>query len=367
MLLVSITSMKNQAASARTIAEAYLKSSRLPDLSIFVLDRCHDDTEAILESVLSQSRLNYVLLKSTWEDSVFAAGRPRDFAINYVGSLGYVPDIFVFLDGDCSPSRDLFKEHETAHSVVFPYPCLVNSARMEEDIDGTMLCDPRLKNPYVLCPGKDVVTASDEHLYVGSSMVPSCIGANLSLNAKALELARSSNRSCLGESRVFAHVFDGQWGGEDPYLAATLFRLHALLVNIDPLKSHVIHHYHPTTHRTRNHVRILADALRVFNTSIVSNAVPCPATTETHVPKIIELASASLGLNSIECSRVLAGSGDFVYAGLKRHQVLRAQAMPSIPTPDLSKFGCLKSVVYETQLPKMRHDRTACLISGILR
>lgn len=365
MLLVSITSMKNQASSARTIAEAYLKSSRLPDLSIFVLDRCSDATEEILDSVLSHSRLNYVLLKSTWDDNIFAAGRPRDFAINHVRLMGMSPDIYVFLDGDCSPSRDLFREHENAHAVVFPYPCLVNSSRIEEDIDGTMLCDPRLKNPHVLCPGKDVVTISDENLYVGASMVPSCIGANLSMNSHALCLARETNQKCLGRSRVFAHVFDGQWGGEDPYLAATLFRLHSLLVNLDPLKAHVIHHYHPTTHRTRNHVRVLADALRVFNAAIVANTIQCPATTETSVPRIVELAASASGFNNTECSRVLAGSGDFVYAGLKRQQSMRTSPAP--PIIELSKFSTLIRVDYETQVTKTKHARTACVVSGILR
>lgn len=276
--LVSVTSMKNAEKTAKSIAEGYVRSSRLPDLSVFVLDRCVDATRNELESVLVESGLRYVLLDSVWTDTDFAAGRPRDFAVSEtLKTLLPNADVFVFLDGDCRPSQDLFGEHERAHAAVFPYPCLVNSIRVEEDVDGSLIPDPRLSNTHMFRSGADVVIACDEHLYSGVNP-PCCIGANISLSRSAIEAALVINTELFNSNRVFAPVFDGQWGGEDPFLATTLFRAGALIVGIDPRRSHVLHHWHPTQHRTNDHVRILSRALQEFKSTINSGKLVVDAT-----------------------------------------------------------------------------------------
>ena len=274
MKLVSITSMRNNSKKAKRIAEGYVATSRKPDLAIFVIDRCSDDTKAILEAVLSQSGLNYVLLDVPWSDNIFAAGRPRDYAIDCtLDKLLPEAECFVFLDGDCIPSTHLFAEYDRVFSLTFPYPTLVNSSRIDEAEDGTIIEDVRLASPYIFSPGKDIVTCCDMHLYVlvDNDMIPSCIGANTGLNKQAVILSRKLNEIVIGSSnakRTFLNVFDGQWGGEDPYLATTLFRAGSLLVNMDPDKSHVIHTWHTSEHRTQAHVANLTKALHSFRISL---------------------------------------------------------------------------------------------------
>jgi hypothetical protein len=171
-------------------------------------------------------------------------------------------------------------------------------------------------------------------LYVDNNLYPACVGCNISLNIKAIELTRRINSVVLGNPRTFAHVFDGQWGGEDPYLSATLFRSNAMIVNANPDASYVLHNWHDSKHRTPAHVRILKHALSKFNAYsrtgkllLPSTRIECTDTsspdtciataTDMLYPQITSLASRVLyGLCRNEADKwlsVLACSRVFTY------------------------------------------------------
>ena len=287
MVIVSITSMCNQERNAKRIAEGYVACTRKPDLCVFVLDRTTDNTQLVLELAFHGTGVKFVVLKAPWNDAIFAAGRPRDWAIDQVRDY-LMPSVncFVFLDGDCIPSPELFAEHERVHGMAFPYPCLVNGARHDEDVNGKTLPDPRQANPCVMSSGLDVVICTPENLYVDqTACIPACWGCNVSLNIAAIETARSINRLLLGDiDRAFASCFDGNWGGEDPFLAATLFRVNCLLVTVDPDRSWVDHIWHDGSHRTNKHAGVLHAGLRRFR-AMLSRLVLCtPRTLFTMKP-----------------------------------------------------------------------------------
>lgn len=278
---VVITSICNTAFIPRLV-EAYKSLKTLPDFVLFVLDRC-DDNNAI-ETSLQGTSLNFRVVKTDFNDDVFAAGRPRDFGISYLEAQGIDYKHIVFLDGDCMPSTNLFGEHARIHRSVdmfVKYPVLVNSMRIDILEDGRQVPDARIQNKCVFQKDKDIITVFDKHLYVDDKMYPACVGCNVSLNKHAIQLARFINKNMLGVERVFAHVFDGQWGGEDPYLSATLFRAGALCVNANPSTSWVLHCYHSSSHRNNNHVKHLIQALGKFNSHSRARKLVLPATTFT--------------------------------------------------------------------------------------
>lgn len=277
---VVITSISNPSFIPR-IVEAYNKLRTVPELVLFVLDRCENN---MLSDYLNTSRLNFIIVHTGFNDNVFAAGRPRDFGVQYLEKLGITYKHIVFIDGDCLPSSDLFEEHARIHrsvSMFAKYPVLVNSMRIDIQEDGRQIPDARIKNNCIFSKGKDIVTVFDKHLYVDEKMYPACVGCNISLNAEAIKLARFINSTVLGDGRIFAHVFDGQWGGEDPYLSATLFRAGALCVNANPSKSWVLHCYHGGNHRNNQHVKYLVQALGKFNSLSRSRKLVLPATVFT--------------------------------------------------------------------------------------
>jgi hypothetical protein len=292
------------------ILAGFRSCTQVPDLVVFVLDRCGDHAKVITQG-LDGTNINYLVLQTRFTDNIFAAGRPRDFGIDYI--MHHRPDItsIVFLDGDCVPSPLLFQEHRRIQTQAGKYPCLVNSMRINQGEDNTEVSDSRISNPCVFSTGKDIVTVFDKHLYVDDKMYPACVGCNISLNMSAITLAKQINQRLLGVSRVFAHVFDGQWGGEDPYLSATLFRAGALLVNANPAKSSVLHLYHTGAHRNNAHVRSLTQALNKFNAYSMSGSlilqhtlIECSdssshestirTSTDIHYPQITRLAYRKL-------------------------------------------------------------------------
>lgn len=300
MFLASITSMRNQEKNIYRIISGYLASSRKPDVCVFVLDRCTDSTGDLIAS-LAEGRLNYKLLTAPWCDDMFAAGRPRDFAIDYVRSTYPQTDCFVFLDGDCIPSIDLFQEHERAHETIHPYPCLVNGIRLDETQDFKTLPDKRSERLFV--PGKNTVTISPYNLYTdASTMIPGCWGCNMSLNSTAVDIARVVNTALFNQqSRTFAPCFDGRWGGEDPFIAAVLFRMSTVIANLDPVKSHITHIYHDGSHRTADHARVLQNALKKFKSSIINKSLVCEHDTvdTKYTPTALSLTAYSCVLRHI--------------------------------------------------------------------
>lgn len=259
--------------------DAFMNLYSNPDLVLFVLDRCDDNLQ--IDQRLEDSTLNYCVIKTDFNDNVFAAGRPRDFGIRFLERQGIDYQHIVFLDGDCLPSPMLFQEHRRIHEkthMFVKYPVLVNAMRININEDGSQTPDPRIHNKNIFKSGIDVVTVYDKHLYVDDNMYPACVGCNVSLNKHAIALARKINTIITGSARVFAHVFDGQWGGEDPYLSATLFRAGALCVNAHPDTAYVKHCWHVGTHRNNNHVRYLIQALSKFNNYSMASRIVLPST-----------------------------------------------------------------------------------------
>lgn len=271
--VVVVTSMRNQ-SRARELASAWLDSSIWPELVVFVDDRSSDDTSMEIHRALHESKFPYRVMRSTWDDTMFAAGRPRDFGLTY--ALSKVPDadVFLFLDGDCAPSPDLVQHHIDIHSRTGKYPTVCFGARHDNDRDGTTYFDSRVddENWPILIPGRDSLIVHSDALY-DSDFTPACYGCNVSMNAEMVRISRALNSLLFNAHRVWCPAFDGQWGGEDPYMMVTAFRLGALCIGLDPSRSWVEHLWHDGTHRNNKHVPVLSAAINKFKHAVLSQQV----------------------------------------------------------------------------------------------
>ena len=72
----------------------------LPDLLLFVLDRCSDNSLEIISSI--KTKLNLQWIVKTVGDN-FSAGMTRDVGVDFVKELNY--EMILFTDGDCVPSE----------------------------------------------------------------------------------------------------------------------------------------------------------------------------------------------------------------------------------------------------------------------
>ena len=188
---------------AQVVAELKRQDTRI----VVVRDRCSVEcpgADVVLDSRVGEG---------------FMAGYCRDIGIDYALSEG--ADAVLMVDEDCIPQRDIVSAHSTAVSRVFP---VISIGRRLESRLGWK--DPR-----------EVGDAGNWHLFSsrGSivqnvSWVRNCLATwscNLCMNASAIRIMRRAMCRICGKDRVFHPAFDGNWGGEDSYLAylAWAFRI----------------------------------------------------------------------------------------------------------------------------------------------
>ena len=71
----------NQSKNIERIVSGYENQTLKPDLVLFVLDRCSDNSLEILENINTELNLKW-LVKETGEN--FSAGLTRDFGVEWV-------------------------------------------------------------------------------------------------------------------------------------------------------------------------------------------------------------------------------------------------------------------------------------------
>lgn len=239
---IIIVPSHNQSKNIKRIVEGYESQTILPDLLLFVFDRCSDDSLEEISEIRTFLNLKWIE-KNVGEN--FSAGLTRDFGVNYVLENCPNYEMILFTDGDCVPSERVIEKHlenlnQSEKSVV---SC---GMRKMQDVSGNLLEDERLdswvngfsfteKNGRVLLANR--FTIYDIFTY-------SC---NFAFNKSAIELCRSVNEKLSNESRVFNNLFDGKWGGEDNLISHILFRTGnwILLCDKESWVEHIYHEEYP--------------------------------------------------------------------------------------------------------------------------
>ncbi len=233
MIAVIIPS-HNQAKYINEIVSSYEKQITRPDIILFVLDRCTDESVEVLSNIKSTIKIEYVI-KDFGKD--FDAGSTRDFGLNKV--LEYSPEIVIFTDGDCIPSEYTVNRHVENLSQT-KIPSISIGPRKLETQEGLVLEDPRLQErpecSFSEYNGRLIISS------VFSKLSYSC---NLALNIQAIECLKNINKNISNSNRIFNPEFDGIWGGEDNFVGESIYLAggYLLLTSTD---AYVTHKWHET-------------------------------------------------------------------------------------------------------------------------
>lgn len=249
MLNVVLIATQKQLQTAQQIITAVLANMPASCRLVVVYEAHQDDI-----SLPTTNKL-FDLVLAHHDFTGFSAGANRDLGIAYVEQHYPGNNSFVFLDGDCLPSPCLLEHH--ARLLNYPYAVITCGSRKNETYSKQVLEDKRLVSPLiqprVFVPGMDRVVFDVRDIRA-HNVVWSC---NLGINHLALEKIRQANRHVSSSNRVFADVFDGQWGGEDTLLGLAGFHNSCMLVCLDPLTSWVLHQEHEITYQgTKNLKRV---------------------------------------------------------------------------------------------------------------
>jgi glycosyltransferase involved in cell wall biosynthesis len=228
----TITLIHNQADNLPRILSAYASQTRLPDTFIFVLDRCNDNSENILDEFSKQFKSKIITNNN---GTGFLAGYCRDLVYTQYNDLPVI-----FLDGDCIPSPELFAQFSEA----FCNNIVIGSRKLETKQG--ILDDRRTLIPWA----KDYIFSPDELKEIdytflaknGLLTISCCLGVSPSICRKIKEI----NQKLYGVDRLFAPIFDGQYGGEDEFFGLTAMLWELPIVSI-PTKHYVLHVEHANT------------------------------------------------------------------------------------------------------------------------
>lgn len=276
-----IVPVHNQENNMLRVVHGYLKQSLMPTYLVFVLDRCTDSSKQILELFTDEFAglgTTLVILETDPNQSGFGAGRTRDHGVEWVLS-NTETGCFVFTDGDCIPHPLLVEKHKAAQFIPTELEghesndaVVVCGARFDRMPDNSLVPDPRL----VSCYNTDMVFLDGFNRYVFNPIVVenswACWSCNMSLNYSAVLLTRKINKKLTGLERVFCSVFDGNWGGEDGFVALTLFRTGNHVVMMNPL-IYVTHIWHERTRENNSHL-YLVDAMDQSLRTLLARDLP---------------------------------------------------------------------------------------------
>lgn len=211
----------NQSKHIENIIKAYEKQTLSPDLLIFVLDRCEDDSEDILKNVKSELNIEYVI-KS--EGVNFDAGHTRDYGLKHALSR-YDNFNVIFTDGDCIPSEVLVEKH--VENLNNEYVTVSVGPRELGTPEGDFLPDPRTHNDKI---ADGSFTDINGRVVINRKYWDITYSCNLAMNYRAVKELMFVNLELTGESRLFNSEFDGKWGGEDNFVGMVTYTIGGLIL-----------------------------------------------------------------------------------------------------------------------------------------
>ena len=243
----------NQSKYFLRLVSAIENMTILPDVVYPVLDRNSERDISEINKILSNPKLkckyNVLSISSIPEyigkptnnpdQDLFLTGDRRNQAIDVAINDGC--DVFVFIDGDCIPEKDLVCAHNRVNSRGLPN---LSAGRRREEKHNWLdqrEVDGKLKALRLFSKTNEIVIHNPELLYT-ATVVWSC---NISLNLSAIKLLKKLNEYYYGRSEVFNSEFLGAWGGEDVFLGIQAYMARIFITIINDEFGGVRHIEHP--------------------------------------------------------------------------------------------------------------------------
>jgi predicted glycosyltransferase involved in capsule biosynthesis len=235
----TVTLIHNQESTLKMLLDSYKTQSFFPGKFIFVLDRCIDNSENVLERFAEEFPVK--IIKNNFGNG-FMSGYCRDLGISEIHKENKNVNI-LFLDGDCVPSKDLFLE--VSNILKTPKQTItINSRLNQSEKDSSVyLSDSRVMNPWL----KDLIFVNDKNNIIKTMDLArlrmitwSCC---LGMNSLTINELKNINKKLYNIERIFSPAFDGTWGGEDDFvgLSAMLFGIDVAAINPEHNVKHIWH------------------------------------------------------------------------------------------------------------------------------
>lgn len=182
----------------------------------------------------------------------FNAGANRDIGIA-AARIRFPGCSVVLLDGDCAPGPTWAASHRGAAEV--SWPVVACGSKMESGVDPR--CAPLDWQGWRYNPSFQPSGSSPSLSDVLAHRVTwTC---NLSINDAALSRLEALAPAIHGCRRIFAPMFDGEWGGEDTGLGLLAWRAGCNIVTLDPEESAVTHSPHASRITSVRNLRRIHD------------------------------------------------------------------------------------------------------------
>jgi len=257
----TITLIHNQEKNLAQLLDSYSSQSIKPNNFIFVLDRCTDDSENMINDF--SNKYNTTIIKNE-NGSDFMAGYCRDLAYSTFNNLPVI-----FLDGDCIPSPDLF--HQFALEFERNKNGIVIGSRRLEDNNGHIDEDRRVIIPWV----KGLIFNDDKNLDItnlffaknGLLTISCCLG----ITPSSANIISNINEKITGNRRIFSSSFDGRYGGEDD-IVGLIAMFYNIQISSIATKHHVLHKWHESRKKEEFQDRINIEYEKIKEQAIKDNA-----------------------------------------------------------------------------------------------
>ena len=257
----TITLIHNQEKNLAQLLDSYSSQSMKPNNFIFVLDRCTDNSENMINDF--SNKYNTTIIKNEYGLD-FMAGYCRDLAYSKFNNLP-----IIFLDGDCIPSPDLF--HQFALEFERNKHGILIGSRMLEELSGEQMNDKRYIVPWL--KGKifnmnDNTNISNMFFAKAGMLTWSCC---LGITPSAANIISNINEKITGNRRIFSSSFDGRYGGEDD-IVGLIAMFYNIQISSIATKHHVLHKWHESRKKEEFQDRINIEYEKIKDQAIKDNA-----------------------------------------------------------------------------------------------
>lgn len=231
----TITIIHNQSKNLPDILQAYSSQSYKPEIFVFVLDRCSDTSEEIINEFAKTNTVDIIINN---DGDGFMAGYCRDLAWEKHNKYPAI-----FLDGDCSPSPYLFEEFAKAF-YINNNGIVIASRNLETEFGGIEE-DSRVSIPWL----RDKIFSKDGNMIItnrglskpGMIIWSCCLGITPNAAINIINV----NYDITRKKRIFSPTCDGLYGGEDTIVGLISMFLDMSILSIKPEHT-VFHRWHPT-------------------------------------------------------------------------------------------------------------------------
>lgn len=207
----------------------------------------------------------YVHVVTNDEGDGFLAGKCRDIGLVEAEKYG---DEFVFLDDDCIPQENFIASHKKWLELTCPLVTL--GRRIEKEYnwkDRREVFDSVYNLDLFSKTGTMVNNAS---LINNCSALWSC---NFGLNRKGLTLIRRMMARYFNTDRIFNPAFDGNWGGEDSFLAYIAWSSRVNMFFMPKGANGVVHidHMRPANIYNKTHAAVLKEEVAKLSKKLATD------------------------------------------------------------------------------------------------